>query len=301
MAKKGAALEQLVALIQEVLKDRQNVSIKTNEKVVDTSGINREIDVLVSTKVQGMPFQIAFECKDYSKKQVDIQIVDAMIGKYKYLPQIQKKVLVSSSGYTENAIKRAKDECIEACSMENMPLDTILTNTKTFDPIIKIEFCEGSITFYDQEKVNKDSIDCYDCYLTESDTLYDFEKEILHGIAKKYSNLALVTTFMQNGAKPFRLNTKTHFGPDVLYLNDKEGNKISVEEVIIPVMIRVEMDEGEIIKQQRFIQGKEVFITESRFKNERPFTPVIIDAGEKWGTAIKKNGQYEIPKIQIEC
>lgn len=301
MAKKGETLEQLVALIQEVLKDRQDVSIKTNAKLTDTSGIRREIDVLVSTEVQGMPYQIAFECKEYSKKQVDIQIVDAMIGKYKYLPQIQKKVLVSSSGYTENAIKRAKDECIEACSLENMPLDTLLTNTKTFDPIIKIEFCEGLITFYDLEKVDKDSIDCYDCYLTEGNTLYDFKKKVPYGISKIYSNQDLVVAFLKNGAKPFRINTKTHFDSGVLYLNDKEGNRISVEEVIIPVIIHVEMDEGEIIKQQKFIQGKEVVITESRFKNERPFTPVIIDAGEKWGAALKINGQYKRPTIQIEC
>ena len=33
MAKKGAALEQLVALIQDTLKDRQDISIKTNEKI----------------------------------------------------------------------------------------------------------------------------------------------------------------------------------------------------------------------------------------------------------------------------
>ena len=68
MAKKGAALEQLVALIQETLKDRPDATIQTNVKVVDNTGIPREIDVLVYTNVQELPLGIAIECKDYSKK-----------------------------------------------------------------------------------------------------------------------------------------------------------------------------------------------------------------------------------------
>ena len=62
----GKALEQLVGIIQEHLKDNPDVQIKRNVKLVNRSGNKREIDVFVQTKVNGENIGIAFECKEYN-------------------------------------------------------------------------------------------------------------------------------------------------------------------------------------------------------------------------------------------
>ena len=64
-------------------------------------------------------------------------------------------------------------------------------------------------------------------------------------------------------------------------------------------MVDVEMNEGEIVKQQRFVQGKELIITENRFEND--CNVVVVDGGDKWSAAFKKDNQYIKPTIQIKC
>lgn len=300
MAKKGVALEQLVALIQDVLKDRQDVSIKTNERVVDTSGISREIDVLVSTKAQEMPYQIAFECKEYSKKQVDIQIVDAMIGKYKYLPHIHRKVLVSASGFTNNAIKRANDEDIALSSLEDLSLETLFSDTKSYNPILKYNFQEGALTISSDNKEDLETIECFDCYLVKDDSLYDFRVEAEKKLFEMSSRMFLAKKFMENKKKPFEITLAFHFEGNTLYLKNKAGKKIEVKEVKIPISIDFELDEGKIVKQQKLVQGKEVIITENEFENNnRPYRAVIIESDDKWGAAFKIDEQYVKPSMRL--
>ena len=55
MAKKGKALEQLVAKIQEILKDREDTSIESNVRLRDRDNVLREFDVLVRTTNQFIP------------------------------------------------------------------------------------------------------------------------------------------------------------------------------------------------------------------------------------------------------
>ena len=90
--KKGKALEQLVGYIQEFVSDTPSTSVYVGKRINDNNGIPREIDVLVETIVQGISIYMAFECKDYStslkKPKVDVQVVDAFIGKCKDIPLI---------------------------------------------------------------------------------------------------------------------------------------------------------------------------------------------------------------------
>lgn len=298
MAKKGAALEQLVALIQDTLKDRQDVTIETNVQVGDITNINREIDVLVTTHVQELPYVIAFECKDYSRKAVDIQVVDAFIGKCKYLTTLHRKVIVSTSGFTENARKRAEKEDIVLCSLEDLPIDTIVQDIKAYNPLIRIISCEGNVTISSNEKSDLDSIDCFDCYSTEGDVLYDFGNEVKQRLGEYSNRVAIIEYFIKNGQKPFFIDNVFPFAPGVLYLKNNEGKRIGVDQMIIRTEIDVVLEEGEIVKQQRYEQGKEVFITENKFENlNHPFSVVVMDCGEKWGAAFKKDEQYKKPSF----
>jgi len=299
MAKKGAALEQLVALIQDTLKDRQDVTIETNVQVVDITNIKREIDVLVTTNVQELPYVIAFECKDYSKKAVNIQVIDAFIGKCKYLTTLHRKVVVSTSGFTENARKRAEEEDIVLCSLEGLPLDTIEQDIKAYNPMIRIISYETYFTISSNDKSDLNSVgDCFDCYSTEGDLSYDFGAEVKQRLGEYSNRIALIEHFMKNGQKPFFIDNVFPFAPGVLYLKDNEGKRIGVDQMILRTEIDVVLEEGEIVKQQKYVQGKEVFITENLFDNLGcPFSVAVTNCGDKWSAAFRKEEQYVKPSF----
>jgi len=63
MVNNGKELESLVQLIQETLKDPTNTIIYNNVKVKNNSGVKREFDILIETKINGFLLKIAIECK----------------------------------------------------------------------------------------------------------------------------------------------------------------------------------------------------------------------------------------------
>ena len=103
----GKALEQLVGVIQEHLKDNPDVQIIQNAKLVNRSGNTREIDIFVQAKVNGVDLGIAFECKDFTRK-ISVQTIDSFATKIHELPQVHKGIIVTTIGYTEGAQKEAE-------------------------------------------------------------------------------------------------------------------------------------------------------------------------------------------------
>lgn len=300
MAKKGAALEQLVALIQETLKDRQDTTVQINVKVSDNTGMCREIDVLVSTIVQGLPYVIAFECKDYSKKPVDVQVVDSFIGKCKYLPSLHRKVIVSTSGFSENAIKRAQNEDIVLCSLDQLPLDKLFSDTKVYNPTPKYELGDRVVfTFVCPDKdVDENYFDSNECYRVADDSVYDVRLEALKELCRMPNMMRLVKRFMEGGRKPFNSTMTFHCEPNYLYLKNKKGEKCFVQEIQVPFIVNFDIQEGYVVKQQKLTQGKDVFITENKFEN-RPYSAVIIESGDKHSASFKINDQYIKPSIRL--
>ncbi len=300
MAKKGAALEQLVALIQDTLKDRQDISIKTNEKIADSSGIKREIDVLVTSKMQGVTMNIAFECKDYSKKAVDIQVVDAFVGKCKHLPQIHKKVIVSTSGFTANAIERAEQENIMLCPLENIPFDKILNNYNIHKatPDFKVD---NNINISFDEPVCDDFDSSCDCFLTKDDTKVDFIKETNRSLSRLETQMRLVYIFMALGKKPFTATSSFKIPNGEIYIKSKNGRKYNVCEVKIPVSVNFNMVESCICSQQKMVQGDDVLITENTFKHDdKQISTVLIESGEKHNLLIRQGDTFLKPSFSIK-
>lgn len=128
MAKQGSSLEQLVKAIQTTIKDSPNTFVQTNVKIEDTNGIKREIDVLVEDSNTSPTTLIAFECKDYNKA-VDVQIVDAVVGKFADIPSIQKTVIVANKGYSTSAKIKAAKHGIELRTLSKVPLTQLLLNS----------------------------------------------------------------------------------------------------------------------------------------------------------------------------
>ena len=87
------------------VKVEMNVYLSTKNK----KGKPREIDVLITSQVAGIPIQIAIECKN-EIKVTGVEKIDAFIGKLEHVGlSTQLSVYVSTSRYTLGAIERAKE------------------------------------------------------------------------------------------------------------------------------------------------------------------------------------------------
>jgi hypothetical protein len=82
------------------------------------TGNKREVDVCIETEVAGHAVLISLECRDSARKQT-VEWVDQMHGKHSSLPTNQL-VLVSRSGFTRNAIKKAR-----FCNIETIVPDEL--------------------------------------------------------------------------------------------------------------------------------------------------------------------------------
>lgn len=122
----GKELEDLVRLIQETLKDPKNTIIYSNAKVKNNSGTKREIDILIETEINNFNLKIAIECKDY-KTPISVEKIEAFKGKCDRIPDINKKVFVSTHGYQKDAVKAAREFGIALYSVKDIDSSTILS------------------------------------------------------------------------------------------------------------------------------------------------------------------------------
>ncbi len=102
----GKEFESIVAAIHRQFAN--GAVVTENEKIVGKSGRVRQVDVAVRTSVMGYKVFILIECKDY-KKKIGIDKVDELIGKIEDVGA-EKGVLVSNSGFTKDALERAKKD-----------------------------------------------------------------------------------------------------------------------------------------------------------------------------------------------
>lgn len=121
--KAGKAFEQLTTAIQQHVNS--NADVVPNAPLTDICGIQREIDVLVTIPTPSGKQEIAFECRDH-KRKVGVFDIDSFISKYHDLPQINKLVVVSNSGFTKSAKLKAQSHNIELHLLNNVPYQEIL-------------------------------------------------------------------------------------------------------------------------------------------------------------------------------
>lgn len=99
MKNTGKEFEKIVAEIHR--------NFDSNSKITENETINgRQIDVAIRTTAGSYPILIIVECKDY-KRKVEIGKVDELIGKVSDV-RAAKGILVSNSGFSSCAVKRAK-------------------------------------------------------------------------------------------------------------------------------------------------------------------------------------------------
>jgi len=112
MPKRTNYFQQLIHHIYQQLVPAGAIVTESSLLTERSSGTQREVDILVEHSIAGHKIRMGIECRDRTSKD-DITWVDSVIGKYRDL-DVDKVVLVSSSGFSEGAKKKATAHNIES-------------------------------------------------------------------------------------------------------------------------------------------------------------------------------------------
>ena len=298
MTKKGKGLEQLVAAIQEVIKDCPNTYVQTNVLIPNTAGVNREIDILVTTKVQGICNCTAIECKDYSTssnhKPVDIQVVDAFIGKCSLIPLINQKVIVSATGFSKNAMKEAEEAGVNLYTFEDITIDRILIKGDAYLAQTRFKANRIECAIVNNGKIQTKVVSSFDYELrcgTKRDTLQKlFQRQINRMSDEDYRQL--VDRYEKNKKKPFK--TTYFYTPNELQhicLDDKISYMLV--NIAFNVIIDFVQTKGNKDVQKRIQQGdKKIEVIEYNF-TDRDFKMLIIKNEDNASFYIKNDNELK--------
>ena len=128
---KGKLFELLTGRIEEAKKSDPNLQIEVDKFLKNTEGRNRQIDVLLTSDLNGHEFCIAIECKEYADP-VDVTKIEAFKSKCERIPKINKMVFASISGYTEGAELAAKTYGIELINISELETADVFNWTIPF-------------------------------------------------------------------------------------------------------------------------------------------------------------------------
>ena len=249
--KAGKALEQLVVAIQEYIKNNPDTQIVSNAKLHDNAGLEREIDVFIQTKVQGGKIGIAFECQDYQDK-VDVKEVKAFNSKSRDIPEIHKRILVSSNGFTTGAQAKAKFYGIELYQIGSVPLNEILNPFDIFYTQCWVELDryyrvivedDNNPSLYSDNNVfycvngNEVEMLAYLAIILRKDipSMLPAIHNYLHLQGKRQGNIPLTIT-----------------PPDKMYVLDVQGNKHIIKELHVAIRVNLREELQEIAKQSLY-------------------------------------------------
>ena len=300
MSKKGSVLEQLVGKIQEVLKDKEDTLIEVNARLKDRDGIAREFDVLVRTTIQGLPSVIAFECKDYStsekKRSVDVQIVDGFNTKCREVPEITQKIIVSTTGFSSNAITKARSLGINLLPIEDVSLDSIVYREVS---LLKDASKIGEMWYY-QTTDNEiyESQDILNMWDSKTDAKIDTITFINDLFVRSSLYEEQTKLYIKNGKKPINSVLKVKIN-GAYYIKDENNNKYTLLNISIPIMINFKESSGEVEKAQKITQGVlEVETLTYGFNNNYKFQFIETKSQKKGYFQI--NGKYVMPDFITE-
>ena len=109
----GKSLEQVVGRIQQMMDPASEVTYR--ERIPNRLGITREFDIVVRGHFAGHAMLGVIECKDWADK-VGTPEVDAFITKSDNI-NANFRLIVSRKGFTEPALKQAKDAGVGVFSL----------------------------------------------------------------------------------------------------------------------------------------------------------------------------------------
>jgi len=133
--KSGKPLEKTIKLIEETFNNSPDTQVFLSHTLICESGIKREFDVVIKSKVNGYDMCIAIECKDYGTK-VSIEKIEAFKSKCSTVKQINKMVFVSACGYQRGAITQAKNFGIDLLTAEKVSVEYLENLAGKVSPLL---------------------------------------------------------------------------------------------------------------------------------------------------------------------
>jgi hypothetical protein len=116
MPKRTNPFQQLVHLIEHQLAPYEATVTESKEFTDTVTGQQREVDIVIETKVGAHPFVIGIECRD-RKRPADAPWIEGIASKHRDIGT-HKTVVVSKSGYYKPALKKAEQLKIEALTLQ---------------------------------------------------------------------------------------------------------------------------------------------------------------------------------------
>ena len=116
MPKRTNPFQQLVHLIEGQLVSHEATVTESREFIDQVTEQPREVDIVIETKVGTHPFVIGIECVDRNRP-MDAPWIEQIHNKHQDLGDIDKTIVVSKSGFTKPALKKAAQRKIEALTL----------------------------------------------------------------------------------------------------------------------------------------------------------------------------------------
>lgn len=107
--------QELIALIHRQLAPAGATVAESAIREDAVTHHGREIDITIEHELVGYPITLAIECRDHERPQ-DVTWIEGLIGKY--LHQVAHVIAVSSSGFTDQALEKAKAVGITTMAIE---------------------------------------------------------------------------------------------------------------------------------------------------------------------------------------
>lgn len=111
MAREGRKFEKLILLLESIDLDNTAVITSPDYLIDKDSGVKREVDISIRYKIGTISLLIILECRDRTSVQGS-PWVEEVSSKMKSV-NADKAIMISSSGFSEPAHKKAKHNCIE--------------------------------------------------------------------------------------------------------------------------------------------------------------------------------------------
>ena len=234
MPKRSNAFQQLIYSIQHNISEKSTVT-ESMYLVDRQTGADVEVDIVIEAVVNELPITVSIEVRNRIRAAT-VEWIRESIGKHATLPT-NKLVLVSSSGFTKEAIKKAQENRIEALTLDeaknhswseivddfgnnDVELAAFSLSWKNYSVNYLTFFKEGIEIVISQESLN-------DCIFTnssngESGRLFD-----LPGTLLKDNKIAL--PIMQRWIKEEKDDfIATWNVPEGSFLTDEHGNQFKL-------------------------------------------------------------------------
>lgn len=255
MPKRTNTFQQLIHYIYTQLIPTGAIISESAEILERESSDLREVDILIEQEIAGIKIRIAIECRDYKRANTK-EWIDALIGKYSDL-QIDKVIAVSSSGFTSEAIRKAKAHGIETHTLKEA-LDTnwikeflklgilVISDWKILEEWVRIE---TDPTIYTELDLNDFVIDSSEQKIGTLEELVQDGLCTAFSKLEAYSNLKLFENFKTVADLDKHLLLEIPLIPPDFYLITSNKNKHQIHRVIYIFRLCAEAQKINISKQ----------------------------------------------------